>query len=899
MHVSSSSISSISSSSNRDSADEFTTRLKFTMQSPYSSRGRRHSSDSAAAAPDQSLRRTPEWALGGDGASNFQRSSFAGACEDDGLRRDYGGGFGRGSGNERCKRFCWRPRGPRRGGPPFTGSDDFRFSARFPDSPRFRFHREPALLPTPPRALFRGGRHAGANLEGPCRRPCFYPPYERSDRGFGSLGSPSLPGNARCCPEWDSPCDDRETTNDACESAYHGFYGVPLGKDRQQSAEDCYAPARAKVAKKPNARETSPSRPVLDSPSDATAFATSQNALPRREEEISNFPRFVPVAKLPVQERNNPVPDGKVAPKPRPCTSEEKLKNLAPVRSENATFRFGAEAKIPRTNVVCGSGMDSSTEKQNSASAETHNSHKELRSSIKQNEGAVPLRGSVTDAKAALHSEVRRRTVTVAARPANLEEAGGRASSSESGQKKTIRLQTPECAASTVTTTAPLEDLGIRQSRAKEMPANLSSANDSYPKQAHPMCELLAKRTTVIRSPDSSTVVAEGGMCSLKTLGIARGDGSPTDNGIQQTGSVRAQKGGRLSNSGCNQEKRGVPASATLSRPAQPQMTTRGVSTTSYAPTYNMQDDRDIFAEPFFSEEYFCEVEDDEIRPDVDKVPSSSRPNPAHSKCRQRKVVETRQAGVSDASRRPSEYPLRSDVTTCPPNDTVPAGAIQEIRSRIEDWLNSCFSTAVGESVPPETAQQRVDQQETARSASDLTFPEGLLDPAPEVIVIDDDSASIPDNVPPEPRGRFDEEPYRAETASRHPTSVRPEGTPSQLAANVSAVAPPSLQEERFEFQSYSALSLLDLCGDPERRQRAHELYTWGKALDATERAADEIRRLSGEAVERRRVKFKGVTPALRKLARLHWELSPTGCPGIKQLRDLVAANRRGAEGGC
>lgn len=325
------------------------------------------------------------------------------------------------------------------------------------------------------------------------------------------------------------------------------------------------------------------------------------------------------------------------------------------------------------------------------------------------------------------------------------------------------------------------------------------------------------------------------------------------------------------------------------------------------------QDDSDIFMEPFFSEDWsYTEPDDAAVTTDAEKAAAASDPSSVGSEGRQDEVALTSGARRGDVASESSTGGAESAFSASP-IDAL-RGEAPNSASIVQQWLESSFAGPSGHCGIPEAAQPR-DQLETAHASDVRKSQEDVTDPAmscggPQVhptfgsdsggdmsstvpikTEITDGDISGQHGSPGQPCTAAAGQRVKSSVGQQEKGNSTPDGTPQSHTANG---APFSQEEVMFELKAYNAMRLMELCSDQEGKDRVWELYASSRATKTMESAAEEMRRLARATVERRRVKWKGVTPALRKLANQEWTMTPTG-PRIK---GLIKA-RADAEGGC
>lgn len=73
------------------------------------------------------------------------------------------------------------------------------------------------------------------------------------------------------------------------------------------------------------------------------------------------------------------------------------------------------------------------------------------------------------------------------------------------------------------------------------------------------------------------------------------------------------------------------------------------------------------------------------------------------------------------------------------------------------------------------------------------------------------------------------------------------------------------------ELNVYTACCLLEFCEDSESKEEVLKLYRDGKRSTCKERCVFEVRNVVYKAIEKRRVRWKGASCLLRRLARIRW----------------------------
>ncbi|KAG0413715.1 hypothetical protein HPB47_009140 [Ixodes persulcatus] len=109
-------------------------------------------------------------------------------------------------------------------------------------------------------------------------------------------------------------------------------------------------------------------------------------------------------------------------------------------------------------------------------------------------------------------------------------------------------------------------------------------------------------------------------------------------------------------------------------------------------------------------------------------------------------------------------------------------------------------------------------------------------------------------------------------------------------------------QNVLFELNTYTACCVLDICENSEAKQKVLQLYTEGKQAIGKTAYDIEIQRTVAEAVENKRISWKGASGTLRKLARIQWSVPSVQTDAlpmrfyIQQMQDeLVKAAKTGS----
>ncbi|KAM7315418.1 hypothetical protein ISCGN_005201 [Ixodes scapularis] len=169
------------------------------------------------------------------------------------------------------------------------------------------------------------------------------------------------------------------------------------------------------------------------------------------------------------------------------------------------------------------------------------------------------------------------------------------------------------------------------------------------------------------------------------------------------------------------------------------------------------------------------------------------------------------------------------------------------------------------DSLPDEPARGESDQ-ETASVASTVIV---LSDDDDELFIVSENNSKPRDRVNKMNTSMCSKE-QRKDQANR---SIRGKQTKKDRSFEHNAPSCHLVTDVLFELNTYTACCVLDMCDDSKAKQKVLQLYTEGKQAIGKTAYDLEIQRTVSEAVESKRISWKGASGTLRKLAKIQWSV--------------------------
>ncbi|CAN7951147.1 unnamed protein product [Ixodes pacificus] len=203
------------------------------------------------------------------------------------------------------------------------------------------------------------------------------------------------------------------------------------------------------------------------------------------------------------------------------------------------------------------------------------------------------------------------------------------------------------------------------------------------------------------------------------------------------------------------------------------------------------------------------------------------------------------------------------------------------------------------DSLPDEPATGESDQ-ETASMASTVVV---LSDDDDDLFIVSENNSKPRDCVNKINTSMYSEE-QRKNQANRpvRGKQTKKDRRVEHNAPSCHLVTDAVIENVLFELNTYTACCVLDMCEDSEAKQKVLQLYTEGKQAIGKTAYDLEIQRTVAEAVENKRISWKGASGTLRKLARIQWSVPPVQTDAlpmrfyIQQMQDeLVKTAKTGS----